>query len=155
MRPASRAWVEFHHPKIIPARTRCIDLYDHFRASVDVDVADADRSTGVGQARTVEIRLQRMTRDWRQVLPASRRGVEFHHPQILAARARRIDRNDVLLPAVAVDVADADRSTGVRQTGAVEILLQRMPGDWRHMLPVRGASRRGVEFHHPEIVAAR
>ena len=150
--PASRGAVEFHHPEIIATRIRRIDLYDHLRAAVVVDVADADRSTGVGQARTVKIRLQRMTRDWRQVLPASRRGVEFHHPEIVAARVRRIDLNDDLGPAVTVDVADADRSTGVRQTGAVEIRLQRMPGDWRQVLP---ASRRRVEFHHPEIVAAR
>jgi hypothetical protein len=57
-------------------------------------------------------------------------------------------------PAVTVDVADADRSTGVRQTGAVEIRLQRMTRDWRQMLPMRGAKRGGFEFHHPEIVAA-
>ena len=76
-----------------------------------------------------------MTRDPRQVPPASRCGVEFHDPEIVAARVRRIDLNDDLGPAVAIDVADADRSTGVRQVGAVEIRLQRMTRDRRQVLP--------------------
>ena len=68
-------------------------------------------------------------REWRSVLCAKRRGVEFHHPEIVAARVRRIDLNDDLGAAVAVDVADADRSTGVRQAGTVEVRLQRMTWD--------------------------
>jgi hypothetical protein len=51
-------------------------------------------NVGVGQARTVEIRLQRMTRDRGQVPPAGCGGVEFHHPKVVAARMRL--QNDAL-----------------------------------------------------------
>ena len=153
--PVSRRRVEFHDPEIIAARVRRIDLNDDLGPAVPVDVADADRSTGVRQAGAVEIRLKRMTRDRRQVPPASRRGVKFHDPEIVAARVRRIDLNDDLGPAVAVDVADADRSTGVGQAGTVEISFEGMTRDRRQVLPVRGAKRSGVEFHDPEIVTAR
>jgi len=60
-----------------------------------------------------------VTSDRRQVLPASRGAFEFHHPEIVAARMRRIDLNDDLGLAVMVNVADTDRSSSVRQTGAV------------------------------------
>ena len=139
-RPTSRGWSRISSPRSHCRPIRRIDLDHDLGPAVAVDVADADRSAGVRQARTVEIRLQRVTRDRRQVPPATRGGVEFHHPEIVAARMRRIDLNNDLGPAVTVDVADADRSTGVRQTGAVEIRLQRMTRDWRQMLPVRLAA---------------
>ena len=125
--PTSLLEGRLHDPKIISARIRRIDLYDDFRLAVTIDIADADRSTGVRQAGAVEIRLKRNRRSAKGG-PVSRSGVEFHHPEIVAARVRRIDLNDDLGPAVTVDVADADRSTGVRQAGTVEIRLQWMAG---------------------------
>src|SRR3954453_791611 len=99
-------------PKLAEAaglqRLRSPDFHLLVSDGAAVDVADADRSTRVRQTGAIEIRLQLMTRDWRQVLPASRRGVEFHCPEIVAARARRIDLNDDFGPAVTVNVADAD-----------------------------------------------
>ena len=62
-------------------------------------------------------------------------GAPFHNPKIIPTRARRIDLNDDLGPAVAIDVANADRSTGVRQARAVEIGAQRMTPDRRQVLP--------------------
>ena len=54
-------------------------------------------------------------------VPTSRlEGGRFHNPEVIPARVRRIDLNDDLGPAVAIDVADADGSTGVRQAGAVK-----------------------------------
>ena len=38
-----------------------VDLDNDFGPAVAIDVADADRPAGVGQARAVEIRLQRVT----------------------------------------------------------------------------------------------
>jgi hypothetical protein len=72
------------------------------------------------------------------VLPVSRDGVEFHDPEIVGARVPCIDLNNDLGLSVAIDVADANRSTAVRQTGAVEICLQSMTWDRRQLLPIRG-----------------
>jgi hypothetical protein len=120
----TRRLVPFHDPKIIPARPRRIDLYDHFRASVTVDIADAERSTAVRQAGTLDIRLKGIS-GRRKVRPASRSWGEFHHPKVIPTRIRCIDLNDDLGAAVAIDVADADRATGVRQAGPVESPLLR------------------------------
>src|ERR1700751_4958867 len=126
MTPTSSAGVEFHDPKIISGRECCIDLNDDLSPAITVDVTHADRSPSVWQARAVEIRLQCMTWNGRQVLPASRSRVELHDPKIIAARVRRIDLDDDFGSAVAVDIADVDRSTGIREPRTVKICLQCM-----------------------------
>src|SRR2546421_12915848 len=84
-----------------------------------------------------------------------RSGVEFHHPEIVAARTVRVDLNDDLGAAVAIDVADADRSTGVRQAGAVEIRLQRVSRNRRQVERKSGGEGKSVDLGGRGIIKKR
>ena len=84
------------------------------------------------------------------MLPASRSGVEFHHPEVVAARVRRIDLNDDF-GRPSPSTSPTERFAGVRQAGTVEIRLQRMARDRRQVLPDRSWGINASTFCHVRI----
>ena len=78
--------------------------------------------------------------------------LQAHDPEIVASRSGRVDLHDHFSPAIAVNIAHSDRAGAVAQPRAVEVGLERVAPDRRHVGPLLGSR---IEFHDPEIVAAR
>src|ERR1700722_6254583 len=123
MGPCSRGRIKFHDPEVVASRMCRVDLQHHLGQTIAIDIACNKPTRRIGEARAIEIRLQGMSRNRREMNPIECAGFKLHDPKVIAAGVSSVDLRNHLGAAVSIDVRDSKSAYRIAESRAIEVCL--------------------------------